>query len=218
MRDEIGGEAAFAGGIFGGGDGDFVGEAGGNERGFDCVQIHALALDFDDVIRAAEMFERTVGEPFAEVGGDEHAELGMRGVGAEFFGGQRGLAPVALAEVRAADGDAAFGAGRGGLVLFVEQQNFDAGDWGADGDAGTSNVERRTLNIERKCSDEAGFGGAERVHQPAMVGAELAEGFDVAGRGVARRRGGRGGRFRRRFSQRATRRDGGRWWGRNGKS
>ena len=55
--DKIGGEAAFAGGVFGSGDGDFGGEAGGHERGFDGAQVDALSLNFDDVIGAAEVFE-----------------------------------------------------------------------------------------------------------------------------------------------------------------
>jgi len=51
------------------------------------------------------------------------------------------LTPIALAEMGAADGDAAFGVGCGGLIVIVEEEDFDAGDGFAHWNSGTSNIQ-----------------------------------------------------------------------------
>jgi hypothetical protein len=66
-------------------------------RHFNSAQIHALAVDFHNVIGPTEMLERTVGQEFSQIGGDENAKVRVVRVGAKSLCRQGWLTPITLA-------------------------------------------------------------------------------------------------------------------------
>ena len=89
------------------------------DRAFDFGQLNAHAVDLDLAVRAADELDAAVGAVAAEVAGlvDAVGTAFAQGVGDEGLGGQRLVAPVAVACERSADVDLADLANPGEPVL-----------------------------------------------------------------------------------------------------
>ncbi len=187
--DDVGGEAAVAGAVLAGDDGDLVDGGVAAQHGLDLAGFDAEAADLDLGVGAAEELQATVGLPAHEVAGAVEPFAGCaEGVGDEAFGGQARAAEVAAGQARAAEVQLAGDARRDGAQVGVEDVRPGARVGHADRHDGPG----RDVGVAQAQGGVGGrLGGAVGVehHPPARVAAHQFRGDTF---GAGQQRGGRG--------------------------